>query len=123
MNSLIGLWLFTSLFYQGQLLPPPNENLKIYYSFLNQYRNEIYYYRANESGFCRRWANYQIDGTFITQTIDQIDDENTASCSADTDMQIGNTSKVHYEIINAQLHLYLPLGEEEIHYIFDQIDK
>lgn len=122
MNSLIGLWLFTSIFYQGQPGPIPNDKLKIYYSFQNEFVNEIYYYRTNETGFCRRWANYQATDSVITQTIDRLDPDNSSSCDSDTDMQLGNSSKVHYEIKDEKLHLYMPLGDEEIQYIFERIN-
>ena len=120
MNSLIGIWLFTSVLYRGQVMDPPNPNLKIYYTFQNEMQNEIYYYRTDEKGFCRRWANYEIQNNFLIQTIQKTDPDNNASCGADPDMQLGQTSKVHFEIKNNQLHLYLPLGDEEIQYIFNQ---
>jgi hypothetical protein len=120
MNSLLGIWLFTSVFYHGQLMDPPNPNLKIYYTFQNEYQNEIYYYRTDETGFCRRWANYETTNSTMIQTIDRVDENNNSSCSSDPDMQLGKTSAVHFEIINEKLHLYLPLGDEEIQYIFDK---
>ncbi len=122
MNSLIGIWLFTSMFYHGQIIDPPNPNLKLYYTFQNETQNEIYYYRVDEAGFCRRWANYEIKNDFIFQTIHTTDPDNNSNCSPDPDMQLGNISSAHFEIINGKLHLYLPLGDEEIQYIFDRLN-
>ena len=122
MSSLIGLWLFTSVFYQGQLIDPPNPNLKMYYTFQNEYQNEIYYYRTDETGFCRRWANYEINNSFLNQTIQKTDPDNNSNCGTDTDMQLGSTSAVHFEIIDEKLHLFLPFGDEEIQYIFDKLN-
>ncbi len=122
MNSIIGVWLFTSIFYQGQLIDPPNPKLKIYYTFQNEFENEIYYYRTDETGFCRRWANYEINNNTLTQTIQKTDQENNSNCGSDPDMQLGNTSTTHVEIRDGKLHLYLPLGEEEIQYIFDKLN-
>lgn len=118
MNSLIGIWLFTSLFYKGEIIPPPNKNLKIYYTFQTETQNELYYYRTNEPGFCRRWANYSITDQKLIQNVVAVDSENNSECSMDTDMQMNNHSQVHFEIRNDQLHLYLQLGEEQIQYIF-----
>jgi hypothetical protein len=118
MNSLLGIWLFTSIFYQGAVRPPPNPDLKIYYTFQSESQNELYYYRTNESGFCRRWADYKINQGNLIQNVTATDVDNNNECSLDTDMQMGNHSEVHFEIINDDLHLFLQLGEEEIRYIF-----
>lgn len=118
MNSLLGIWLFTSLFYKGEVIPPPNANLKIYYIFQSESQNELYYYRTNEPGFCRRWAEYSVTNQNLIQKVTSVDSENNSECSMDTDMQMGNASQVKYEIIDDQLHLHLQLGEEQIKYIF-----
>ena len=122
MNSLIGIWLFTALIYQGNLMDPPNPNLKLYYMFQSTTQNEIYYYRDNEIGHCKRSAEYVADETFIKQTVTDVDPDNNSDCALDTDMQLGNKSQVKYEIIDNKLHLHLPLGEDEIVYIFTKQD-
>ena len=120
MSNLIGVWIFTALLYKGEVIPPPNPNLHIFMTFQNQVQNEIYYYRSNESGFCRRLANYNLNEDILEQTVTYVDPENNSECSMDTDMQLNNYSKVHYYIKNEQLHLELTLGEENIEYIFDK---
>ncbi len=128
MSNLLGIWLFTSLFYQGQIIPPPNPNLKLYYFFESQSRNQIYYYRENESGHCRRWANYSLtmsaDQTgVITQKINELDPDNHMSCGQDPDMQLNVESKTQFHIDqDGKLHLHLALGDEPIEYIFTHIE-
>ena len=120
MNSLIGIWFFTALIYNGQLSPRPNENLQLYYIFNNQAQNEIYYYRTGESGFCRRTATYSADQNYIEQKITNVDPQNMTECSQDPDMQQGAVSQVEYKIENDQLYIYLPLGDDELIYVFSK---
>ncbi|MFN3455358.1 MAG: hypothetical protein ACK41T_10400 [Pseudobdellovibrio sp.] len=123
MSSLLGVWLFTQIIYQGQLMDRPNQNLKLYYIFNSEVQNEIYYYRDNENGYCKRLANYNIiseKNLYIEQTVIETDAQNNSECALDTDMQIGNYSKTQFEIKNEKLYLYLPLGEDKIVYIFEQ---
>lgn len=101
----------------------PNQNLKLYYIFNSEVQNEIYYYRDNENGYCKRLANYNIiseKNLYIEQTVIETDAQNNSECALDTDMQIGNYSKTQFEIKNEKLYLYLPLGEDKIVYIFEQ---
>lgn len=123
MNSLIGIWMYASLIYQGQPIPRPNEALKMYFTFENNYTNEIFYYRENERGFCRRKANYKLENGMLHQTITSVDENNADFCSQDSDMQMGASSTVKYEVIDGKFHLYLPLGEETLIYVWEKIDQ
>lgn len=118
MNSLIGIWLLTGMIYQGNVINPPNPHLKLYYIFQSSSVNEVYYYRDNESGYCKRSAEYSVNNNSIQQKVIAVDPANNSDCSLDTDMQIGNQSKVQYEVTENKLYLHLPLGEESLVYIF-----
>ncbi len=120
MNSLIGIWLFTAIIYQGQQVPPPHPNLKLRISFLSETTNEIFYYRDGERGYCRRWANYRIEDSNIIQEVTDVDPGNDMACGGDTDMQKGNVSKTFFELKEEKLFLHLPLGNEGIQYIFSR---
>lgn len=122
MNSLIGLWLYTSLIYQGQPMDRPNLALKMYYSFESESVNEIFYYRDNEPGSCRRKAEYQIVDSEIRQKVTTVDAANADSCGQDTDMQLGNYSATKFEIIGNKLYLHLPLGEEILTYVWEKVN-
>lgn len=121
MSSLLGIWIFTAVIYQGHLMDPPNPNLHLYYTFMSETRNEIYYYRDDEKGSCKRWADYSAGEQSIEQTVVEVDPLNMDSCSNDSDMLMNSHSVVKYEITNDQLYLHLPLGEEEIVYIFSKV--
>jgi hypothetical protein len=120
MNSLIGIWLYSSLIYQGHPTPRPDDSLKMYYSFENNNTNEIFYYRSNEEGFCKRKATYEVKNDEILQTVVSVDENNANFCAQDRDMQIGQVSTVKYSIVDNQLLLELPLGEETLTYVWDR---
>ena len=118
MNLLIGIWFYTSVIYQGQLLPRPSQDLKMYFSFISEDQNEIFYSRTGETGHCRRTAKYWLARGKIYQTVVRVDPENAAICSEDPDMQLGQESVSPYEIIDDRLHLHLPLGDEDIIFVW-----
>lgn len=120
MNSLIGIWLYSSLIYQGQPLARPNPELKMYYSFENESVNEIFYFRNGEKGFCKRRASYRVVDSQIEQTVTATDPGNADFCSQDTDMQPGNFSKTRFEISGNRLYLHLPLGDESLTYVWEK---
>lgn len=122
MNSLIGIWMFVSMIYQGQPMNPPNPALKIYYNFQSETQNELFYYRENENGSCRRTAEYKLTQSEIQQKVTSVDEQNAFFCSQDSDMQLGNISNVKYEMVDDKLYLYLPLGEEQLVYVWKKID-
>lgn len=117
---LLGSWLFIGVFYRGEVLPLPNENLRQYYNFNSQTENELYYYRIGETGACNRKAIYEIKGATIEQTVTEVDSENADFCAQDPDMQKGAFSIVPFEFKKNQLWISIPLGEEEIIFIFEK---
>ena len=121
MNSvLLGSWLFVALFYREQILPLPNPDLRQYYTFNSESENELFYFRLGEQGTCGRKALYEIKGTTIEQTVTEVNADNAEFCSQDSDMQLDAFSIVPFEIKKNQLWLSLPLGEENIVFIFEK---
>jgi hypothetical protein len=120
MNSLIGIWLYVSLIYQGAPMNKPNPDLIMSISFINETTNEIFYYRRNEPGFCKRTASYIVSNGILQQEVISVDDNNASFCAQDTDMQLGNISNTPYEIKGQQLLLTLPLGEENLIFVWEK---
>lgn len=118
MSTLIGLWLYASLIYQGQPIPRPDEKLIMHFIFNNSTENEILYHRQNETGFCRRTAKYSVVNDQLIQEVIAVDPLNAPYCSEDTDMRIGFKSVSKFEVKGDEMYLYLPLGEEEIIYVW-----
>ncbi len=120
MTALLGVWFFTAIFYQGEVRPLPNPYLHLTYTFLDSQTNEVFYYRENERGFCRRHANYRVVDDRIEQTVTVVDEQNNQECTLDADMQLGRWSVVKFSLVNEQLILHLQIGEEQIDYIFSR---
>ncbi len=116
--SLLGSWIFFGLIYQGHLMDPPNPLLRIELTFKSETQNELFYYREDQSGLCRRVANYEVVNQKLIQTVISVDPDNADFCGSDTDMQIGNQSQVPISVHPEELQLTLPLGEEELIYRF-----
>ncbi len=120
-SFLLGSWLFVAIFYRDQILPLPNEALKQYYIFSSQSENKVFYFRLGERGTCERTASYEIKGSTIEQTVTNLSSENADFCSQDPDMRLGAFSIVPYQLKENQLWMSLPLGEEEIIFIFEKV--
>lgn len=116
--QLIGKWKFTSMFYRGQELPPPNPDLNLYFEFYEGGMNRLFWNRTNESGFCEREAHYEIDGSFLKQLVVWVNPENDFSCSKDTDMQMGTRSLNSFRVSPEKFELDLTLADETLVYIF-----
>jgi hypothetical protein len=112
--------MFASLIYQGQPIPRPNQELKMYFTFENENQNEIFYFRTGEKGFCRRKASYSIEHNRLIQKVISVDGNNADFCSQDSDMQIGNESISIFEVKDDVLYLDLPLGEDTITYVWEK---
>lgn len=120
MNSLIGIWLYASLVYQGQPVNRPDPALQMYFTFESNSTNEIFYYRKGETGFCKRKASYQIEQDEIVQTVISVDEGNADFCGQDSDIQLGQTSRTKFQIVDDALWLYLPLGDETLIYVWSR---
>ncbi len=118
MNLLIGIWLYTSLIYNGQPTPRPDTDLQMYFNFVNESENEIFYYRKSLPGFCRRLATYRIENNLLIQKITALDPKNADFCSEDPDMQLGRESISEFTVSNETFLLHLPLGEETLTFVW-----
>jgi hypothetical protein len=119
-SSIIGIWLYASLIYQGHPVARPDPALQMYFTFESDSVNEIFYYRTGETGFCKRRASYRVEQDEIIQTVISVDENNADFCGQDSDMQLGQTSKVKYQIVDNDLWLYLPLGDETLIYVWSR---
>lgn len=121
-QTILGMWLFTSLIYQGASMPLPNPDLKITYEFLDTGINTLHYYRKGEQGFCERRAAFEFSGQRMTQQVIWVNPKNAIWCDQDTDMQLGNRSWSDAWIEGKKFYLSIPLSEEEIIYVWDRVN-
>lgn len=118
MNSLLGLWLFTSILYHGEVQPRPNPHLIMTLNFISDTQNVLKYSRENEDGFCERIAEYSFDGRQLRQKVIATHPANAFYCSQDLDMIVGTQSLNQLEVVSENLLLHLDLGEEKLTYIW-----
>ncbi|MGZ3725911.1 MAG: hypothetical protein ACXWQQ_08920 [Pseudobdellovibrio sp.] len=118
MNSLLGIWLYTSLIYQGHPIDRPDPSLQMYFIFNNANENELYYYHTSENGSCRRKASYVLENGKLMQKITFVEESNANFCNDDPDMQLGRESVSELQIDGDHLYLKLPLGDETITYVW-----
>lgn len=118
--SLLGIWLFVGLLYQGQELPPPNPALHIVYQFQSESENTLRYWRDGERGYCERRAEYVVKGIQFYQKVTEVDPENAFWCDQDPDMRLGFASWTTLEERDGRLYLKVLMGDEEIYYIWER---
>ncbi len=121
-GALFGLWLFTSLIYRGETLPPPNPNLVIHYLFEDNGMNTLRYHREGDQGFCERRAAYEISGTEIVQQVLWVNPENALWCDQDMDMRLGHESRTQIWVSDEKLHLVVQMGDEDLIYVWERQD-
>lgn len=120
MISLIGLWLFTNIFYQNKELPRPNPDLIMTIHFEDEQTNTLKYFRKNEPGFCERTALYSFDKNRLYQKVIRVNSDNASFCASDTDMQLGAETVTAVEITGGRLLMHLSLADEDFVYIWEK---
>jgi hypothetical protein len=118
LSTLLGVWLFTGLIFQGQDMPLPNPNLKIEYHFTENGLNRLFYYREGEQGFCERTARFQFSENTLFQEVLSVNPDNAPWCAQDQDMRAGYKSWSRAWIKNEKFHLAVMMGEEQLVYVW-----
>ena len=121
MNSIIGLWLFSSMLYNNSPLPIPNPDLIMTFEFSEDGTDTLFYKRKGETGSCSRKAFYQFENGHLYQRVYWVNPSNAIWCDSDTDMRIG-TEGTNTASINAkgELQLDLMMGEEVVTLIWQK---
>lgn len=120
-QTLLGLWLFTGLIYQGQPMPLPNPQLKIFFEFKNLGLNTLRYYREDEDGYCERKATYKFENSKLIQTVYWVNPKNASWCDDDPDMRLNQNSTSEAWLQQGKFYLSLPFGEETLIYVWDRV--
>jgi hypothetical protein len=115
---IIGSWIFVSLLYNGQILPPPNPNLVIEYTFQEDGINRLHYERKDEKGSCDRLALYEFNGEQLNQQVTWSAPHNAYFCDQDPDMKVGSVSSTKAWLKNEELYIAVQMGAEEVYFIW-----
>ncbi|MBV2167842.1 MAG: hypothetical protein KUL82_03960 [Bdellovibrio sp.] len=119
-SAILGLWLFTSLIYQGESMPLPNPALKIQYQFEDTGLNTLRYHREGEQGFCERRAVYEFASGKLVQQVVWVNPQNAIWCDQDVDMRLGYQSWTEAWLKDGKLHLVIQMGEEDLIYVWEK---
>lgn len=122
MDQLLGIWIYTSLIYAGIPYPRPDTNLQMYFTFSSESENQLFYFRTNEPGFCRRTAQYSFANNKLYQKVVAVDSANAAVCDNDPDMKLNTESVSDLQVTENCLYLVLPLGDETLTYVWQRAD-
>lgn len=121
-KSIIGTWKFTQYRYEGHVLPAPNPDLDLRFTFDKKGHSLLKWLRKNEPGFCERIANYQVESkTFVRQKTVWVNPQNDISCAGDLEMKIGNETVTPFQIKDNNLELELGLGGNPFTYILTPV--
>lgn len=114
-DSVEGLWNFYKRIYQGQETIP--NHVKLIFEF-HSGDSRLYWEEVNDHGFCERRGKFFYNKPILTDMVTWVNPLNKYGCSNDPDMQLGRTTQTRMEVINEELNVFLPLGNDELIYVF-----
>lgn len=123
-NSVIGLWHFVEMEWNGNRMPPRDPRLSLCFEFHSSGESRLYWTYDDGKTFCERKGVYSVSEGSILDEVVWVNPKNRSDCGDDPDMRKGRTSVTPYDWNeNGQLRLTLPMGAEDIVYIWDRIEK
>lgn len=118
---LKGEWKLTEMVYRGVRVPPLNPKLNLSWTFFENGTDRLFWSRTGESGFCERFANYEILESKLHEEVFAVNPMNSADCAQDPDMQAGRDTTNVIEINQDEILLHLQLAEEELIYVLKEV--
>lgn len=118
---LSGEWRLAGMIYRGNEIPPLNPNLNLRWMFFSNGSERLYWDRKGETGFCERFAHYEIKNGKIFEKVFAVNPLNSPECAQDPDMQVGRQTFTDIEIQKQQILLHLQMGDEELIYILKEV--
>lgn len=113
-EEIHGRWLWTGMLVEGQIKPPPNPALKIFYEFRPDGTATLKWSRDNEPGFCERRSTYFVREQLIFEKIEWIHPDNAGECSRDPDMQLGREVQTPFSMDGGDLVIFMNLGDNQL---------
>ena len=119
-KTLLGQWKYSGIIYRGNFLPLPNPDLYLTWTFFENGTERLFWRYEGVSGFCERFAVYEIDNDFLIEKIFAVNPYNTSKCKNDPDMEVGREVKTKVEILSDEIRLHIPLGDQELVYVLKE---
>ncbi len=122
-SEFLGHWLFHKMIYKGQLMDPLNPQLIMTFTFHEVGVNTLSFHRLDEEGFCERTAVwfYHQDKQELHQKVTWANPNNRSDCAQDPDFQIGHESFSPFNLVEDQLHLTVPLADENVIFVWKRL--
>jgi hypothetical protein len=121
-SPLIGKWQFYKVIYKGEERPPFNPSLILTFEFKDDGEDILRWERQGESGFCERKGRWNYADNFLEDEVVWVNPENNRDCGMDPDMRMGNKTRTRAELHKGDFHLYFPVNEEILVYVFKRTD-
>ena len=117
--EIVGDWKLISMLHQGQPIPLPNPDLNLHLTFFANGTERLYWDRGTPL-FCEGFAHYQYDGGYLKQAVFAVNPKNSPDCTRDVDLQLGRSTQTKLDFAGKNLRLAMPMGDEELIYVFQQ---
>lgn len=110
-----GKWSIFQVIYRGTPKEPTHTLLEFDFEDGN---SRLYWKQLDSEGFCERKRKYKYSYPLVEDEVTWTNPANLIECSMDPDMRVGHRSITRAENVDGMLRLYLPLGDEELTYVF-----
>jgi hypothetical protein len=118
-DSIVGKWTYYKKIYQGKEMPEqPGATLRLQFEFHADGTDSLSWHHEGEHDHCYRRGEYKVEGDMLIDKVVWVDPENSPQCASDPDMQDGKSSRTPIHFENGDLFTKIPLGEEEIFFVW-----
>jgi hypothetical protein len=120
--QILGAWRFDHYIYKKQDLPARDPNMELIFEFKDSGESRLYWSSDQGHSFCERKGTWTCDREgLVVDTVTEANPRNKMDCSADPDMQPGHRAEIPYQRVDDKLYFTIPLGNEEIIYVFQSL--
>jgi hypothetical protein len=120
-TQLLGKWDYYKYIYKGTIQFPRDQDTHLYYEFIEGGRSVLLWKNDAERMYCeRRGLFYNTDKSIVDEVV-WVHPSNSRECGQDPDMRVGRTTVTPFRIVEDELHLDLPLGDDFLTYVFKRM--
>jgi hypothetical protein len=117
----LGKWDYYKYIYKGTIQFPRDQDTHLYYEFIEGGRSVLLWKNDAERMYCeRRGLFYNTDKSIVDEVV-WVHPSNSRECGQDPDMRVGRTTVTPFRIVEDELHLDLPLGDDFLTYVFKRM--
>lgn len=122
--EIVGNWFYFMKIYKGQEDPQkPDDTLRLHYDLTADGKSRLYWWHEGERDRCERRGSYKMEGDLLVDQTEWVNPENTPDCAKDPDMQPDKLTKTPVSFKDGNLVTRIPLGEEELFYVWKRLEE